>query len=197
MAISQTVDVSWSLSWYNYIQVPPPTDHIYQWRLLIKEYGAKIIYDKGAHNSVAGAISQLDFTQTPSKSEERQNWMILAKRWCALNQHTYNSSTLEHNEVMKQVFANRSYNNEIYPLTAQKKDKAIEKLRTSEKYKVLLIEQLDIGMRWSTASHGFLIIKYTYIKRTVFPAILLTCHKRCSKPEACRLSLLSRQDFDK
>jgi hypothetical protein len=64
-----------------------------------------------------------------------------------LNQHTYNSSTLEHNEVMKQVFANRSYNNEIYPLTAQKKDKAIEKLRTSEKYKVLLIEQLDIGMR--------------------------------------------------
>ena len=51
---------------------------------------------------------------------------------------------------MNQVFANCSDKDEIYPLTvkeiveAQKKDKAIDKLRKYEKYKMLLIENVHV-----------------------------------------------------
>ena len=37
---------------------------VYQWRLLFEEYGPEIIYIKGIHNTVADAISQLDFSLT-------------------------------------------------------------------------------------------------------------------------------------
>jgi hypothetical protein len=33
--------------------------HVYQWRSLLEEYGPKIVYIKGIHNTVADAISQL------------------------------------------------------------------------------------------------------------------------------------------
>ncbi len=33
----------------------------YQWRLLSKEYGPNIVYIKGIHNTVAGAISWLKY----------------------------------------------------------------------------------------------------------------------------------------
>jgi hypothetical protein len=36
-------------------------DHVYQWRLLLEEYGPKIVYTKGIHNTVADAISQLKY----------------------------------------------------------------------------------------------------------------------------------------
>jgi hypothetical protein len=34
-------------------------DWVYQWRLLLEEYGPKIVYIKGIHNTVADAISRL------------------------------------------------------------------------------------------------------------------------------------------
>jgi hypothetical protein len=34
-------------------------DRVYQWRLLLEEYGPKIVYIKGIHNTIADAISQL------------------------------------------------------------------------------------------------------------------------------------------
>ncbi len=37
------------------------SDRVYQWRLLLEEYAPKIIYIKGIHNTVADAISQLDY----------------------------------------------------------------------------------------------------------------------------------------
>eukprot|EP00804_Cyclotella_cryptica_P024211 CCRYP_013250-RA/>CCRYP_013250-RA protein AED:0.27 eAED:0.22 QI:0/0/0/1/0/0/2/0/188 len=36
------------------------SDRVYQWRLLLEEYGPEIVYIKGIHNTVADAISCLD-----------------------------------------------------------------------------------------------------------------------------------------
>ena len=41
-----------------------PSECIYQWRLLLKEYSPKIVCIKGIKNTVADAISQLDFGQS-------------------------------------------------------------------------------------------------------------------------------------
>ncbi len=36
-------------------------DRVYQWRLFLEEYGPKNVYIKGIHNTVAYAISQLEY----------------------------------------------------------------------------------------------------------------------------------------
>jgi hypothetical protein len=33
------------------------SDHVYQWRLLLEEFGLKIVFIKGTQNTVADAIS--------------------------------------------------------------------------------------------------------------------------------------------
>ena len=37
------------------------SDQVYRWRLLLAEYGPTIVYIKGIHNTVADAISRLDY----------------------------------------------------------------------------------------------------------------------------------------
>eukprot|EP00804_Cyclotella_cryptica_P028112 CCRYP_010987-RA/>CCRYP_010987-RA protein AED:0.44 eAED:0.44 QI:0/0/0/1/0/0/2/0/282 len=37
------------------------SDRVYRWRLLLEEYGPTIVYIKGIHNTVADAISRLDY----------------------------------------------------------------------------------------------------------------------------------------
>ncbi len=37
------------------------SDRVYCWQLLLEEYAPEIIYIKGIHNTVADAISQLDY----------------------------------------------------------------------------------------------------------------------------------------
>jgi hypothetical protein len=37
------------------------SDQVYHWRLLSEEYGPMIVYIKGIHNTVADAISRLDY----------------------------------------------------------------------------------------------------------------------------------------
>ncbi len=80
-------------------------DQLYQWRLLLEEYGSKIIYIKGIHNTVADAISWLQYdpsvNQTAesyfatkviknSKCSQRQNWIAVSKRWYKLEVDTTN-----------------------------------------------------------------------------------------------------------
>jgi hypothetical protein len=36
------------------------SDRVDQWRLLLEEYGPKIVYIKGIHNTVADAVLQLE-----------------------------------------------------------------------------------------------------------------------------------------
>ncbi len=54
------------------------SDRVYRWRLILEEYGPEIVYIKGIDNTVADALSQLDFTP-PAKQSEYQNWMTFTK----------------------------------------------------------------------------------------------------------------------
>jgi hypothetical protein len=37
------------------------SDRVYRWRLLLEEFGPEIVWIKGVHNTVADAISRLDY----------------------------------------------------------------------------------------------------------------------------------------
>ncbi len=37
------------------------SDCVYHWRLLLEEYGPEIVYIKGIHNTIADAISRLEY----------------------------------------------------------------------------------------------------------------------------------------
>jgi hypothetical protein len=114
-------------------------DRVYQWRLLLEEYGPKIVYIKGIHNTVADTISWLEYdpsvNQTAenyhltkvkkisSKRSQRQSWMAVSKHWCNLKIDTNKPKDLNF------AFANHREEEEIYPLTtieiaeAQHKDR--------------------------------------------------------------------------
>jgi hypothetical protein len=99
-------------------------DQVYQLRLLLEEYGPKNVYIKGIHNTVADAISWLEYdpsvNQTTdsyfmtkvknSKCSQRQNWMAVSKHWCQLE--------IDHNkhEDLNLVFVNHREEDESYPL---------------------------------------------------------------------------------
>jgi len=71
------------------------SDRVYRWRLILEEYGPEIVYIKGIDNTVADAISRLDFTPTPTNTkEECQNWMTFTKRWCKVQTETHTNSTM-------------------------------------------------------------------------------------------------------
>ena len=44
------------------------SDQVYWWRLILEEYGPEIVYIKGIHNTIADAISRLEYVSpdTPS-----------------------------------------------------------------------------------------------------------------------------------
>ncbi len=73
------------------------SDRVYQWRFLLEEYGPKIVYIKGIHNTVADAISRHEYDPSVnrtaesylmtkvkgnSRSVQRQNWLAVSKYWC-------------------------------------------------------------------------------------------------------------------
>jgi hypothetical protein len=93
------------------------SDRVYPWRLILEEYGPEIVYIKGIDNTVADAISRLDFTpkSAPLKQTEQQNWMTFTKCWCALNQNTHIYSKKQHMQSMNHVFSNHSEDDEIFP----------------------------------------------------------------------------------
>jgi hypothetical protein len=73
-------------------------DRVYQWRLLLEEYGPKVVYIKGIHNTIADAVSQLEYdpsvnrtaesfhmTKVRNNSRQRQCWLTVSKQWCKLD----------------------------------------------------------------------------------------------------------------
>ena len=44
-------------------------DRVYRWRQLLDEYGPKIMYIKGIHNTVVDMVSHLDFGPTEDNKE--------------------------------------------------------------------------------------------------------------------------------
>ena len=162
------------------------SDRVYRWRLILEEYGPEIVYIKGIDNTIADAISRLDFTP-PAKQSENQNWMTFTKRWCNIENDAQNFSTKQHLESMNYVFANRSDDDEIYPLTVkeiaqeQKKDKSLLKLTKEEKYKLALVENTEV-----LCKNGKLVIPKSLQHRTVS-----WYHHYLQHPGHSRLVLLS------
>ncbi len=74
------------------------SDRVYRWRLLLEEYGPKIIYIKSIHNTVADAVLRLEYDPSVNQtaesfhrmkvrnnSSQRQCWMRVSKKWCKLD----------------------------------------------------------------------------------------------------------------
>jgi hypothetical protein len=107
-------------------------DQVYQWRLLLEEYGPKIIYIKGIHNTVADVVLQLEDDPSVNQTAEsfhttkirnkqscqRQCWMTVSKNWCKLDIDSDNldSFTNKHDD-WNLVFAHHKVEGKIYPLT--------------------------------------------------------------------------------
>ncbi len=145
------------------------SDRVYRWRLILKEYGPKIVYIKGIHNTVVDAISRLEYISPDTPSEDAtmpQNWMTFSKCWCEYNE-AHDNSTDKHNYSMNNVFANRSKEEEIYPLTvkeiakAQKLDRHFKVTALKEKYEKTLIKNTPVFCKsgklvipWSLQHHA-------------------------------------------
>jgi hypothetical protein len=126
------------------------SDRVYRWRLLLEEYGPEIVYIKGIHNTVADALSRLNFGPVP---DDKENWIIFNK---CLNFYIQKSSNVEespsskHEEKMNFVFANSSEDDAIYPLTvpeiadAQKDDNTLSKLHKKKDYSFELIDSVKV-----------------------------------------------------
>ena len=128
------------------------SDRVYRWRLILEEYGPEIVYIKGIHNTVADAISRLEYVSPDTPSTDatmHQNWMTFSKCWCKY-ELTHNNSTNKHNYSMNSVFANRSEEEEIFPLTvkeiaeAQGLDKLFKATAIKERYDKTLIENTPV-----------------------------------------------------
>ena len=103
---------------------------------------------KGVHNTVADAISRLDFGLV---QDEKANRMMFAKYWCHYTMHApTEESTHTHQHQINMVFANCSEEDVIYPLTvkeiaqAQEDDVVLKKLRKTDKCSSQLVEDTQV-----------------------------------------------------
>ena len=88
---------------------------------MLEEYGPEIVYIKGIHNTIADAISWLEYNPSINQTAEsksiqniqKQSLMTASKRWCNLGIN----DTTEHKDHINLVFANHGEEEEIYPLT--------------------------------------------------------------------------------
>jgi hypothetical protein len=93
------------------------SDRVYRWRLLLEEFGPKIVWIKGVQNTVADAISLLDYG--PVK-DINQNWMTFTKCWNFYSQKLPAESP-DYEASLNFVFANIQEEESIYPLTIIRK----------------------------------------------------------------------------
>ncbi len=107
------------------------SDRVARWQILLKEYALEIIYIKGS--IIQSRMQSLDWTMIQklnttneynhathvksTKVESNLRWMMFSKFWSCYNE------TQDQDEInpieMNQVFANRSEDEEIYPLTVK------------------------------------------------------------------------------
>jgi hypothetical protein len=102
-------------------------DRVHQWRILLEEFGPKIVFIKGIHNTIADAISRVEYDPSVnqiaesyfmtkftknSKRGQRQNWTAVSKHRCELDLDT------NKHEDLSLVFANQREDNDIYPRIA-------------------------------------------------------------------------------
>jgi hypothetical protein len=107
------------------------SDQVYQWRLLLEEYGPEIVYIKGMHNSVSDAVLRLEYDPSVNQtaesfhmmkvrnnSSQRQCWMTVSTKWCELDIDSGNldSYTNKHDD-WNLVFAHHKEEEEVHHLT--------------------------------------------------------------------------------
>jgi hypothetical protein len=122
------------------------SDRVYRWRLLREEYGPEIVYIKGIHNTIADAVSGLEYdpsvnktaesfhtTKVRSRSRPRQCWVTVSINWCKLDIYSDNlDSYTDKHDDWNLVFAHHEKEEEVYPLTlteladAQRKDQELK-----------------------------------------------------------------------
>ncbi len=49
------------------------SNRVYRWRLLLEEYGPEIVYIKGIHNTIADAVSRLEYDLSVNRTAENYN----------------------------------------------------------------------------------------------------------------------------
>ena len=107
------------------------SDRVARWQILSEEYVPEIIYIKRIHNTVADAISRLDYDPKLNTTNEynhakhmkstkvvsNHKWMMFSKFWSCFieTQDLDELNTIEINHV----FANRSEEDENFPLTVK------------------------------------------------------------------------------
>lgn len=129
------------------------SDRVLRWRLLLNEFDVQIDYIKGEHNTVADAISRLDYCPKKNPHPEDEDMleptsMSLHQRWnyCinfltetledGVTERGNEVSSGESRELFSQVFATTASedSDEIYPVTirevadAQRDDKELKEL---------------------------------------------------------------------
>jgi hypothetical protein len=102
------------------------SDRVYRWRLLIEEYGPKIMYIKGIDNTVADAVSRLDYNPALNRHADDEDNKSLSKetKWnnflTLMNRYDTKSSdetNTDYKTNYSQVFTNNLSDDEVYPLT--------------------------------------------------------------------------------
>jgi hypothetical protein len=104
------------------------SNRVYRWRLLLEEYAPEIVYIKGIHNTVADAISQLEYNPEVNPTNEQNFakiripskghcWKGFTALWRSYNEKNPGMHGQDCN--LNHVFANRSKEEEMYPLTVQ------------------------------------------------------------------------------
>ena len=110
--------------------------------MLLEEFDPEIVWIKGVHNTVADAISRLDYG--PVK-DNNQNWMTLTKCWNFYSQEMTAESP-DYEASLNFVFANTQEEESIYPLTiteiaeAQTEDADLKALAKADKYEKKLVD---------------------------------------------------------
>eukprot|EP00970_Alexandrium_tamarense_P011207 scaffold2393_cov116-Alexandrium_tamarense.AAC.1 len=139
------------------------SDRVYRWRLLLEEYAPKIVYIKGDVNTVADAISRLEYNPeiNPDRkcfySDKTKKYLFFGEsavstdhRCMAITKllvdYTNMSDEKSNTSHINDVFANRSKEEEYYPLTvseiaeSQQNDTGLqEDLRRSKRHLALRV----------------------------------------------------------
>ena len=119
------------------------SDRVYRWRLLLEEYGPEIEYIKGTDNTVADAISRLEYDPTRHKRDNNAlQCFSLVKLFNTCHVHhggahasrtTFNTDNIQNVEeriCFAQIFSNTTgEEEEIYPVTVQEIELLSEKTR--------------------------------------------------------------------
>jgi hypothetical protein len=153
------------------------SNRVTRWRILLEEYAPEIIYIKGINNTVADAISQLDYdpklnstnaynhaTHVMSTNEEAcQRWLMCSTFWSCYNE-TQGNPDKTNTIQMNQVFTNCSKEDEIYPLTVKEiveAQKADTKLKHLFKSNAVLDKGLELQIienKSCICNKGWLVI---------------------------------------